>query len=237
MTATLTPAEQIDRQRADHRMIGALDASPAPIFATGHRSAEDVRANRNPVPVGDRTPPGHYRVVYDFDTLRGPGRRHRPTVVHVAPLANGAYPTTPPSAWVISEVVPWTPHFAANVPICHGGHVWTPNKTQLVDYVVHIGKLLNFDEPPPIPGYHGYNRQAVDYWRDQMQLRPLDPDLRLPTIRAEDVIRRKVIRRVGSSGPPSNRFQRAVPRATALSSGAWAGDARRARFSRAGGGG
>ena len=233
MTPTLTPAEQLDRLRADHRMIGALDASPAPIFATGHRSAEDVRTNRNPVPVGDRTPPGHYRVVYDFDTLRGPGRRCRPTVVHVASLAGGAYPTTPPAAWVTSDVVPWTPHFAANVPICHGGHVWTPNRTQLVDYVVHIGKLLNFDEPPPIPGYHGYNREAVDYWRGQMRLRPLTPGLRLPTIRAEDVIRRKVIRRVSGSGPSSRRFQRAAAPAPA----ARPGGARRPRFSRAGGGG
>jgi hypothetical protein len=236
MTGTLTPAEQLDRQRADHRMIGALDASPEPIFATGHRSAEDVRANQNPVRVGDRTPPSHYRVVYDFETLSGPGRRHHPTVVHVAPLANGAYPATPPSAWVISDVVPWTPHFAANVPICHGGHVWASNKTQLVDYVVHIGKLLNFDEPPPIPGYHGYNREAVAYWRDQMHLRPLDSGLRLPTIRAEDVIRRKVIRRVGSSDRSSNRFQRATPNAAALSPRAWPGGTQRPRFTRAGGG-
>jgi hypothetical protein len=188
MASPLTPDERRERQRTDHRLIDALDADPCPIRVTGHRSAEDVRANRDPVLVGDQNPPSHYRVVYDFDTLRGPGVRHRPTVVHVAPLANGAYPASSPSAWVISDVMPWTPHFAARVPICHGDHVWMANRTQLVDYIIHIGKLLNFDEPPPNAGYHGYNREAVDYWATTMRLAPLDPDLRFPTIDLEDVL-------------------------------------------------
>lgn len=216
MTGSLTPAERLNRQRSDHLMLAALDASAAPILVTGHRTAEDVRANRNPVPVGDRTPPAHYRVVYDFDTLRGPGTRHRPTIVHVAPLASGGYPITQPSAWVISEVVPWTPHFAANVPICHGDHAWAPNRTQLVDYVVHIGKLLNFDEPPPVPGYHGYNAQAVEHWRTKMHLQPLNPGLHLPTIRAEDVIRApNRIRRVQAERPAASRFKPTAPAGSA----------------------
>ncbi len=236
MTSSLTPEERLNRQRSDHRMLDALDASEAPIFVTGHRTAEDVRANRSPVPVGDRTPPAHYRVVYDFDTLSAPNKRHRPTVVHVAPLASGGYPTTQPSAWVISDVVPWTPHFAANVPICHGGHAWTPNKTQLVDYVTHIGRLLNFDEPPPIPGYHGYNGQAVEYWRNNMRLRPLDPNLRLPTIHAEDVIRASGrIRRAGGTTPARGRFQRAARDRPRSGDRTAVGGVSPPRFARAGG--
>lgn len=205
MTKSLSPAERIARLRVDHRTISLLDAADCPIQITGHLSAEDARASRAPVPVGDLNPPSHYRVVYEFDTLRDRGKRHRPTVVHVAPLANGDYPRSEPSAWVISDVIPWTPHFAANVPICHGGHVWAPNRTLLVDYIIHIGKLLNFDEPPPIPGYHGYNEAAVAYWRDTMQLNPLDPDLRFPTIRAEDVLRVDGFRPAGRFRPASAR--------------------------------
>ena len=187
MPATLSPTELIGRQRADHLLLTALDEADCPISVTGHRSANEARANRKPVALGVKLPPSHYRVVYDFDTLRAPGTRHRPTIVHVAPLAGGSYPTTSPGAWVISGVIPWTPHFAPQVPICHGGHVWTPNRTQLVDYVVHIGKLLNFDEPPPHPGYVGYNAAAVSYWRDTMQLAPLDPKLKFPAMRLEDL--------------------------------------------------
>jgi hypothetical protein len=212
MTSSLTPAERRERQRTDHLLIAALDGSDAPVHASGHASAEDVRANQNPIPVGDRTPPSHYRVVYDLDTLSGPGVRHRPTIVHVAPLANGDYPAAPPSAWVISDVIPWTPHFAANVPVCHGGSVWLPNRTQLVDYVIHIGKLLNFDEPPPIPGYHGYNGAAVEYWRSTMNLQPLDPSLRFPQILLEDYVRRDGFRkRSPASSPSPDRFSRATP--------------------------
>jgi hypothetical protein len=138
-------------------------------------------------------------------------------VVHVAPLANGDYPRSAPTAWVVSDVVPWTPHFAANVPVCHGDHMWAPNRTLLVDYIIHIGKLLNFDEPPPIPSYHGYNGAAVAYWRDTMKFEPLDPGLRFPSIRAEDA-RRVGVFRPGRVGPPSgDRFRPASPSTPQLS--------------------
>lgn len=205
MAASLTPAERLGRQRADHLLVEALNAAGCRLRVSGHRTAADARAGRSPVTTGDQMPPSHYRAVYDFDTLRGPGRRHRPTVVHVAPLANGEYPATPPTAWVISDVIPWTPHFAANVPICHGSHEWIPNRTQLVDYIIHIGRLLNFDEPPPTPGYHGYNAQAVAYWRDTMRLRPLDPNVRFPVINPEDVIRASTF--AGVSSPTGSRFR------------------------------
>jgi hypothetical protein len=212
MPSALTQAELLERQRTDQKMLGALDVSDCPISISGHRSAEDARTDRNPVPFDDRNPATHYRVTYDLDTLVGPGKRHRPTTVHVAPLANGGYPASAPSAWVISDRVPWTPHFAANVPICHGGHVWIPYRTQLVDYVVHLGKLLNFDEPPPAPGYHGYNGHAITYWRDQMGLKPLDPDLRFPRIHAEDVISVGRFKAATASSPTNAiRFGPATP--------------------------
>jgi hypothetical protein len=87
--------------------------------------------------------------------------------------------------------------------------VWIPNRTQLVDYVVHIGKLLNFDEPPPIAGYHGYNGAAVAYWRDHMGLKPLDPGLRFPLINPEDVVRPDAFSRASDASPSPSRFRRA----------------------------
>ena len=210
MASTLTPAERLTRQRGDHKLVAALDGADCPIRISGHRTADDARSGRSPVAQGDRTPPAHYRVVYEFDTLRGPGLRHRPTIVHVAPNASGGYPTTAPSAWVISAVIPWTPHFAANVPICHGTHVWLANRTQLVDYIIHIGKLLNFDEPPPIPGYEGYNGAAIRYWQEHMRLKPLDPSLRFPTISLEQVLR-PGMRRAQDPPAAAGRFRPAPP--------------------------
>ena len=209
MSSDLTPEQRVERQRIDHRLLAALDASEFPIRVSGHRSAEDARTSQNPVLVGDRVPPAHFRIVYDFDTLRAPDVRHRPTVVHVAPLANGGYPRTEPGAWVVGDVIPWTPHFTANQPICHGERMWISNKTQLVDYVIHIGKLLNFDEPPPPPGYIGWNRAAIEYWRDKLKHRPLDPSLRYPVIRIEDVVRPGAFKSGNDRPPDAGRFRRA----------------------------
>lgn len=209
MAAPLTPELRLERLRTDQLLLAALDAADCPVSVTGHRTAEDVRRNRDPVRVGDRNPPTHYRIVYDFDTLSAPGRRHRPTVIHVAPLVSGAYPATPPGAWVVSDVVPWTPHFDGGVPVCHGDHVWIPNRTQLVDYVVHLGKLLNFDEPPPPAGYHGYNSAAIAYWRDTLRLQPLDPGVRFPDIRPEDVVRPGAFAGAATGAPGADRFRAA----------------------------
>jgi hypothetical protein len=211
MASALTQEELVTRLRTDQKMVGALDASGSPISITGHRSAEDARNGRNPVAFDDPNPATHYRVTYDFDTLIAAGRRHRPTVVHVAPLANGRYPASPPSAWVISKHVPWTPHFAKDVPICHGAHVWIPYRTQLVDYIIHLGKLLNFDEPPPAPGYHGYNGQAIAHWREAMAFNPLDPGLRFPRIHAEDVVPTGRFKPATTTPDSSGRFSPAQP--------------------------
>jgi hypothetical protein len=237
MTRSLSPAERVERLRTDQRTIELLDSADCRIRVTGHRSSADARAGRDPVPPGDLNPPTDYRVTYEFDTLRARGVRHGPTVVHVAPLANGDYPRSSPTAWVISDVVPWTPHFAANVPICHGDHLWTPNRTLLVDYIIHIGKLLNFDEPPPIPSYHGYNGAAVAYWRDAMKFEPLNPDLRFPSIRAEDARRVGVFRPGKAAAPATDRFRPAgpaAPQANGRFRGAASPAPARKRFSPAG---
>jgi hypothetical protein len=207
MARSLSPAERVERLRTDQRTIELLDAADCPVRVTGHRNAADARADRDPVPPGDLNPPTDYLVVYEFDTLRARGVRHQPTMVHVAPLANGDYPRSAPTAWVVSDVIPWTPHFAANVPVCHGDHTWIPNRTLLVDYIIHIGKLLNFDEPPPTPSYHGYNGSAVAYWRDEMKFEPLNPDLRFPSIRAEEARRSGVFRPAATAAPSTDRFR------------------------------
>jgi hypothetical protein len=233
MAGNLTPAERQDRQRADHKLLAVLDAADVPVSVTGHATADDVRNDRNPIPVGARTPPSHYRVVYDFPTLVAADERRQPTVVHVAPLADANYPATQPSAWVISDFVPWTPHFAAGVPICHGHHVWLANRTQLVDYVIHLGRLLNFDEPPPVPGYLGYNPNAIAYWRDVLGYRPLDPNLRFPVVRPDAVIRAGAFAPT-SSPVGSGRFASAARDASRFRASQTPAPAR-ARFARSGG--
>lgn len=179
----LTPAELQSRLELDRSQLQALsEDTTAPVTITGHRSLPDAAASRGIVGA-DEPPPSVYRVVYAVPTLRGPGQVHRgDTVVTVDLLANGNYPYTPPVARVTGSPAPWTPHFHARYPICIGGGAWLPTgRRTAVDLVIHIGRLLNFDEPKPPPSYSGYNGEAIAWWAQQ-GYRSLDPGLVWPVL-------------------------------------------------------
>jgi hypothetical protein len=208
--ATLQSPESIlSRRRNDHVLIEHLNASECPVQVTAHRSAADARTGADPLQVGHKNPPAAYRATFDFDTLIAPGRRHRPTHILIDPLANGEYPASEPVANVIGQA-PWTPHFANGVPVCHGHRVWVPNRTQLVDYIIHLGRLLNFDEPPPGEGYTGYNGAAIAWWRSELNFRPLDPNLKFPSIEPTEVLAgRSRLTPAGSQGTFKRSTQQA----------------------------
>jgi hypothetical protein len=180
--ARLTPAQMDRRLRMDEGQAAAINLDPAPIDVTAHMSAADARSGINPVgPGNSASPPEHYRVTYDFDTLVAADVRSRPTIVHVDLLANGNYPFSEPVCRTVGNKVPFTPHFDRKWPICIGKG-WTSDGRRLIDdLIVHVAKLLNFDEPPPTPGYHGYNAAAIAWWARQ-EFRPLNPDLRYPLV-------------------------------------------------------
>jgi hypothetical protein len=183
------PDRVLNRRRNDHVLIEQLNRSSCPIRVTAHRSNADARANRRVLEVGENSLPTAYRASFEFDTLIGPGQRQRPTLMVIDPLANGDYPMSEPVANVIGTA-PWTPHFANGLPVCHGHRLWVPNRTQLVDYIIHLGRLLNFDEPKPNASYSGYNRAAIDWWREELGYGPLDPNLEFPTIEPTAVLGR-----------------------------------------------
>ncbi|WP_445147768.1 hypothetical protein [Baekduia sp. Peel2402] len=180
--ARLSSGQLDSRLRVDERTSALINEDPAPIMITAHATAHDAMRGSAVIPAESTTrPPEHYRVVYDFETLVAPDRRSRPTIVHIDLLANGNYPFTEPICRVVGSKVPWTPHFDANWPICLG-HGWSAHGDKLlVDLIVHIARLLNFDEPQPVEGYHGFNAAALQWWTGNGH-RPLDPDLRLPII-------------------------------------------------------
>jgi hypothetical protein len=225
--ARYTPAQLNQRLRLDEATMALVNVDPAPVHVTAHRTAADAWAGSNAIEPGTtEAPPEHYRVVYDFPTLRAKDRYHRPTIVHFDLLGNGAdgYPFKEPICRVIGEVVPWTPHFHRTFPICIGSGWRADGKTPAVDLLVHIQKLLNFDEPEPAPGYDGWNAEAIRWWTREQGCRPLDPNLRYPVIdpnRAE-----------GRGGP---RFGRASDRGPdRFAARPHAGTQARARFTPAG---
>lgn len=212
----LNAAQLARRLRLDERQAAAINNDAAPITVTAHASADDAKTGRNPIPP-DSTPnaPEHYRVIYAFDTLIGPDRRSKPTVVHIDLRAGGNYPFSEPVCKALGQL-PWTPHFSATWPICLGRGWRNDGKQTLDDLIVHIAKLLNFDEPKPTVGYHGYNGEAIRWWRNH-GYRPLDPDLRYPVIDPNGVPgagtspNQRRVQRVSTPGPVRNGRPRFTP--------------------------
>lgn len=204
----LTPEQLRARLRLDERTMAELGADPAPISATGHASATAARRGEQPVAPGAGAPAEHYRVVFDFATLRGPGEPLRPVVVHIDLLGNGNYPFSEPICRHVGAVVPWVPHFHAYYPVCIGDG-WPSGRDAgsalCVDLVTHLAHLLNFDEPAPRPGFDAFNTDAVAWWR-QRGHRPLDEHLRYPRIDPNAI----------SPTSPRHRFVPAAARFTAV---------------------
>ena len=122
-----------------------------------------------------------YRVDYHVPTLVGRGR-FAPVTTIGFDLSVGDYPYQPPATWVVSDHVPYSPHFRRGAPVCIGDF-WGAGRQPvlLAHLVVHVGRLLNWDEVPRGGGYAGWNRDATEYWRSTYR-RPLNPGLRLPSL-------------------------------------------------------
>lgn len=177
----LTAAELQTRLMLDRDLVDILNADPsAPVTLTGHRSITDAAGGQGALGQGPPAPTA-YRAVYDVPTLTGPDQPYRgQTVVVFDLLGNGNYPFTEPVARVVGPV-PWTPHFEAGRVVCIGHTIWAPaGTTTAAELIVHVGRLLNFDEPPN-GGLTGWNVAAIQWWR-QYGSRPLDPSLVWPNI-------------------------------------------------------
>lgn len=180
--AKLTTEQRDDRLRLDYKVTSQMQS---PIMdVAGYRSIEDLRAQRNPITaVEEGHLAKHYLAHYNIKTLVGPDRYSSKTSVHFDLLAKGNYPLSEPNCWVISDKMPWTPHFTEGRTICIGD-IWEKWQGRMLfgQLLVHVAKLLNFDEIPLSENYGGYNPDAVAYWRAKLNRQPLTPDLIYPVL-------------------------------------------------------
>jgi hypothetical protein len=150
-----------------------------------YRNLDDLLARRDPVTsVAEAGSAKHYRVLYKIRTLVGRGRYSEQTIVRFDLDANNNYPLSEPACWVIESELPWTPHFREHTWICIGP-IWkrAGGNILLGELIVHVAKLLNFDEPPyEDPEYGGWNPEAVEYWETKLHRQPLTANLVYPKI-------------------------------------------------------
>jgi len=94
------------------------------------------------------------------------------------------YPREPPDIWILSNHVPWSPHFRRNAPVCIAPELWVPTGGHITlgDLAIHIAHLLNWHEEGRGRDYVGWNPAAIEHHWKRYHGRPINPDLRYPSL-------------------------------------------------------
>jgi hypothetical protein len=174
-----SPAEILQRRRFDYEVLADMQC---PTFVSeAYASVDDLNRRRHPIQsVEQAGRASKYRVTLRIPTLIGPGKFSPQTEIGLD-IDVSDYPRNPPNSWIISTV-PWSPHFLQNAPICIGEEFWMTRNgyVTLGHLVIHIARMLNWDEKGRGAGYQGWNRPAIDYHRKHYGTRSLDPDVVYP---------------------------------------------------------
>lgn len=178
------PHERRARLRLDFEVVARMNGDV--FHAAAYASMADLAKGREPIESGDRA--GHasaYLVEYFVPTLIGPGRFAETTSISVD-LNVADYPYGEPATAIASPHVPFSPHFRAGMPVCTG-EIWREHHGRMLlgSLLVHIARLLNWDEQLRGGGYEGWNGEAIAYHRANYGSRPLNPGLRYPALPTE----------------------------------------------------
>lgn len=180
---SLSPEDLRARLQFDYEVVMRMRSPLMQVAA--YRGLGDLKALRNPITSEDEGHLAtHYLVDYRVKTLVGRGVYSDQTVVRVDVLAGTNYPYSEPVCWVLDNCkTPWSPHFLRGRPVCIGpGWKAAEGAMLLGQLLVHIAKLLNFDEPPRESWYTGYNKQAIEYWRDKLLHQPITKNFPYPQL-------------------------------------------------------
>jgi hypothetical protein len=182
----LNPKELQSRLRFDFRITQGINSPLVRIEA--YKSLADLDRRKNRIL---KEQDGHracaYLVEYRVRSLIGEGQFHDRFLVAHDLLAGGTYPYSEPACCVISQPIPWSPHFLPGRGAICLGTLWTQARGHMpfAHIIIHICKLLNFDEEDREPSYGGWNAPAVNYWRKVLHRQPITKGLVYPTLSAE----------------------------------------------------
>jgi len=181
----LTPAELRSRLAYDYEVMQGLEGPSLGSwrgFASSVQAAAGVKASPAQGANGLVTV---YEVDFAFPMLGAPGVPLAKAKVRFDLLACGNYPSTPPSVQFTSQPLPFCLRVAPSSGIVCIGSGWAEagGHMLLAQLVVHVMRLVNFDEPPGGDG--GYGNGASGYWRSVLGGRPLNPGLVYPTLAEE----------------------------------------------------
>jgi hypothetical protein len=179
----LTPQQLQARRRGDFTILNEM---VCPTFGfTAYRSVPDLHVRRRPITSAAE---GEHATAYLLDlripTLIGKDNLRESTQIGIDTNVSG-YPQQEPNTFVLSRPVPYSPHFREGAPVCIGEY-WADMKGRVLlgHLVVHIARLLNWDEVGRGRGYVGWNGEAIAYHKKVYGNRPLNPEIAYPALPA-----------------------------------------------------
>jgi hypothetical protein len=223
---SLTADELRSRLSFDYQTV-MLMSCPM-MMVEPYRNLDDLLARRNMITSPeDGYLAVHYRAKYKLNTLVGPGRYSNETTVRFDLFADTGYPESEPACFVIDSELPWSPHFHPELSVCTGP-IWeeADGNMLLGELMVHVAKLLNFDEPYSLDVEPGYQPDAAKYWENELNQRPISklvyPPLpvRIPPPALEAVpsasafVKKEIIGPETAATAPAITFRTAPPAAT-----------------------
>ena len=172
---SLTADELRSRLSFDYQTVMLMNCPLMEVEA--YRNLDDLKAQRNKITSPEEGHLAvHYRVKYNLKTLVGPGRYSNSTTVRFDLFADNNYPESEPPCFVIDSQVPWSPHFYQEYAVCTGP-LWTEADGNILlgELMVHVAKLLNFDEPISDDDdvEPGYQPEAAKYWVKELSRKPI----------------------------------------------------------------
>lgn len=220
--AGLGPEDLRARLHLDYRVVSRMRSPLMQVAA--YRNVDDLRKRRSPITSEHEGHLAtHYFVDYHLRTLVGRDVFSDHTSVRIDLHENNNYPFSVPGCYVESRM-PWSPHFVRGRPICLG-EIWIQARGAMLlgHLLVHIAKLLNFDEVAREPGYVGYNGEAIEYWKRVLGYQPITKNLPYPELPPEFVHtaqpQKKGFVRKGVTGPAAAVAPPALPAPPAGTSG------------------
>jgi hypothetical protein len=146
----------------------------------------------------------YYLVNYNVRSLVGPAKYHTGFDVVFDLVSQKSYPEERSGSSIsaggivatcASHPKPWSPHFLGSSGTVCRGSIWQgAQHTLLAHVIIHVARLLNWDEPMDHV-YGGWNPKAVEWWRKNLNSRPITSGLQYPSLpRTSRMEHRPVVR-------------------------------------------
>ena len=176
----------------DYRVVMAMAETSRLINVQAFANPHDLEKRRHPIREETRSrTAGYYRVHYAIMSLVGRGKYHKGFDVTFDLISKGTYPDKGSRntisaggiiATCVSRPIPWSPHFLDGIGTICLGSIWRgADHTLLGHVIIHVARLLNWDEAIE-SAYGGWNPDAAKWWRRHLESKPLVPGLDYPTL-------------------------------------------------------